>query len=90
MVVCVVCSSVVGLVVVVVVEVVGRIGCWGLLLTTSLSIESHVEPLRRGEPSLVVREIAVVSGNSGWLYVCIEVVVTSLGWSSLFPSYPRT
>ena len=59
---CVVHWSVVGLVVVVVVmEVVGRTGCFSLLLTTSLSVESQ---------SRVAREIVVVSVDSGWLLVC--------------------
>ena len=54
------CRSVVGLVVVVALEDVGRIGCLSLLLTKSLSTESH-------EPSRVAREIAVVTEDSGQL-----------------------
>ena len=42
---CCVCSCVVGWVVaVVVMEVVGRVGCLSLLFTKSLSVESHFEP----------------------------------------------
>ena len=83
----VVCPSVVGLVVVVVVkEVVGRIGCLSLLLTKSLSAESHSEPscvVR--EPSRVVREVFLASDDSWWLWACMDVVFPSLGRSSLLP-----
>ena len=50
---CVLCLSVGLVVVVVVMGVVGRVGCLSLLLFQSLSVESHVEECVARCPSLV-------------------------------------
>ena len=71
----VVCSSVfVGVAVVVVIEVVGRVGCLRLLLTKLLTLDSHFAP-----------SCAVVTVDSGWSWVFVDVVILFLGWSSLLP-----
>ena len=79
---CVVCSCVVGWVVV----VVGRVVCLSLLLTKSLSLESHLEP----SCGVVSQVVSLVRSLLSLLVLvgCRYALTSSfpyLGWPSLFP-----
>ena len=60
----------------------------GLLLQVAFHRVSFRSVLCRGEPSRDVCHVVVVSGDFGWLYVCVDVVLTSLSRSSVLPT-PR-
>ena len=78
LVVCAVCSCVVGWVVVVLVmAVVGLVCCFE---SAAYKVVFQRVPFR-AEPVRVAREI-VVSVDSGWLQVCVDVIFPSHGRSS--------